>query len=142
MNTAQFWNKLKELRTIKEVCQDDIALVLGISSPSYDQIESGLNMALPTYEQIAAIARMLDVVPETLYGADAFIADRFTEEEMELMNNPKSTQYIRSALERMKDDEKYAIIAPYQDLLDTSLLNKIIAEYIAKNYTHYSYRIQ
>jgi len=130
INTLEiFGNRLKELRNIKGMSQEVISDALGISRPAYAKIEKGMNKTLPSHAQIDIIARKLGVDPKTLYGADKFILDRFTDEERELMENPESTNYIKLALAKMREDKEYATKSLYQQVKDSSANNTIVGQY-------------
>ena len=132
MDVKEFANKLKSLRVMKGVLQEEVSNALGMSRVGYSKYEKGINKSLPNADQMAIIARVLDVPVETLLGADEFILQRYSDEEMELMKDPASTDYIKVALAKFKENQKYATKALYQRTLDSSVKNTVVAEFSRK----------
>ena len=60
--------KLKELREMKELSQEDLAIILGIKQPYYSQLENGKKKI--TIEQITKIANEFDLPLDWFLGRD------------------------------------------------------------------------
>jgi transcriptional regulator with XRE-family HTH domain len=127
-----FGRRVRDRRLALGVLQDDLANAIGVSRPIIGKIERGERESLPSREQIAKIARKLDMKPESLFGANENILERFTEEEQELLRNEQSTQYIKLALAKMVNDQKvsqeYSSKAAMQRALDSTSDPRIAAE--------------
>lgn len=111
MNTVDFGKKLKQLRIQKGVQQVELANALGVSRPGYAKWELGTNANLPPKETIEIMARALGVKPEVLSGSNDFFFDRYTADEVELLKDEESTEYIKLALAQLRHNREAKVAA-------------------------------
>jgi len=70
------------------------------------KIERGERETLPSRDQIAIIAKILDTTIEALIEGNEFFFDRFTEDEQRLLRDVKTTARIKELLAQIAEEEK------------------------------------
>ena len=108
MDRVELGKKLKIYRGRAGLNQEDMGRALGKSHVFYGKLERGVSETPPTIDQLMIMAKTFDVPVESLMGAEDFILSRYTDEEQEVMKNPKSTQYIKAAIAKLIRDEELA----------------------------------
>lgn len=98
----EFGIRLKELRGLRGISQQNLADSLGVSKSTIHKMENGKNYTLPDREQIMKIEEILNTAHGTLLGFNDFIFDRYTKEEQELLKEEGSVPFVKEALAKMK----------------------------------------
>lgn len=106
MSTLAFGKRLKDRRVQMGIDQHILASALGISRTMIGKIERGERETLPSRDQIAIIAKILDTTIEALIEGNEFFFDRFTEDEQRLLRDVKTTARIKELLAQIAEEEK------------------------------------
>lgn len=106
MSTVAFGKRLKDRRIQMGIDQHILASALGISRTMIGKIERGERETLPSRDQIAIIAKILDTTIEALIEGNEFFFDRFTEDEQRLLRDVKTTARIKALLAQIAEEEK------------------------------------
>lgn len=106
MSTIAFGKRLKDRRVQMGIDQHILASALGISRTMIGKIERGERETLPSRDQIAIIAKILDTTIEALIEGNEFFFDRFTEDEQRLLRDVKTTARIKELLAQIAEEEK------------------------------------
>ncbi len=96
MNNYEFGNYLYELRTKKNLTQNELAKILGVTNKAVSKWETGA--AYPQTKLIYPLAKALGVTVEDLYVA--------------MSDNEKNKGGIRKALDSLFKNKKLALITP------------------------------
>ena len=95
-------DKIKMLRVANNLSQEEIALRLSVSQPTYSRIEQGKYSRLPV-ALIEKLAGILETTPETLMSFQDGLS-HLPEYLREFVKDPRSTSYVENAFLDMKMD--------------------------------------
>jgi transcriptional regulator with XRE-family HTH domain len=100
--TNMLGDKVKLLRQQSKMSQEEMAMKLGVSQPTYSRIEMGKFMRLPI-AMIERLAGALDTTPDVLMSFQDGIG-HLPAYLQEFVRNPLSFPYIENAFIDMKMD--------------------------------------
>lgn len=112
-------NRLKNLRTKRNITQSDLAKRIGVARTTYAMYEQGKRE--PDYDTLQKIANFYEVSIDYLLGRDEIPYKPDQEEFEALMNSPEEDQFYKEFKESPEERRK-ALLAAWEYL--KSLENK------------------
>ena len=106
-------DRIKQLRVQAKCSQEEMALKVGISQPTYSRIEMGKYQRLPI-ALLEKLATALDTSPEILMAMQDGLA-HLPEYLQAFVKNPLAAQYIENAYIDMKVDQRAQLAKQQQE---------------------------
>lgn len=106
-------NRLKNLRTHRNITQSDLAKRIGVARTTYAMYEQGKRE--PDYETLQKIADFYEVSTDHLLGREKTHHKSDQEEFEALMNNPEEDQFYKEFKESPEERRK-ALLAAWEYL--------------------------